>query len=246
MRILNLVFLFFCYSNLSYSQEQNNLVPNSSFEFCKELPESYCQSHLLRNWYSCRINASPVTYFNSKSYYPKKIVGRNQVPHGGDAFIGLGIDLKDKLRNSQFIGTVLKKPLVKDSTYKITLYACLGEDFKYSIDHLECSFFQREFLYTTKMNFDQEGIITLLPEPADDPTAWVKFTTNYKAKGDENYLVIGNFSFSYKKKKQPFKFTLLHFITHQTTYYFIDDVSIAEISPLPSPTNDNNTDEFPK
>jgi hypothetical protein len=246
MRLLSLVFLFCYYPKFLFSQEQINHVPNSSFESSKDLPGSYSQSNLLNIWYSCRINCDPVTYFNSSSFNPRKIVGRNQLPHSGNAFIGLGIDLKSKLRYSQFIEAPLSKPLIKDSIYEITLYACLGEDFKYNVDHLECSFFQRKFLYTTKINFDKNEIISLIPdqELIKDPAKWTKFAANYKATGDENYLVLGNFSFSYKRKKQPFKFTLLHFITRQATYYLIDDVSIVEAAKPRSNIDDTTYGEF--
>jgi hypothetical protein len=117
----------------------------------------------------------------------------------------------------------------------------LGKNFKYSVDHLECSFFERKFLYTVKTNFDKNEIISLKSdlELVNDPTIWTKLTANYKATGDENYLVVGNFSFSYIRKKQPFKFTFLHFITRQMTYYFVDDVSIIKTSK--SQSDKNNT-----
>jgi hypothetical protein len=98
MRLLSLVFLFLYYPKFLFSQEQMNYVPNGSFEASKDLPESHSQSHLLNSWYSCRINCSPVTYFNSLSFNPPKLSGRNQLPHSGNAFIGLGIDLKNELR----------------------------------------------------------------------------------------------------------------------------------------------------
>ncbi len=228
MRIAILFFL--CYSQFLISQEQMNFVPNCSFEFSKELPRSYSQSDLLDSWFSCRINSSSVTYYNSLSYIQPKIIGRNQLPYNGNAFIGLGIDLKDKLRYSQFIETPLSNYLLKDSIYEITIYACLGRNLKYSVDHLECSFFERKFLYAEQTTFDKNEIIILKPNPEllKDPTTWTKFTGSYKANGNENYLVLGNFSFSYKKKKQPFKLTFLHFITKQMTYYLIDDVYITE------------------
>jgi hypothetical protein len=244
MRLLILIFL--SYSKPLLSQGQFNFVPNSNFESSKDLPESYSQSYLLNSWYSCRIDCAPVTYFNSLSYNPRKIIGKDQAPHSGNAFIGLGIDLKSKLRYSQFIETPLRKPFIKDSTYEITIYACLGEDFKYSVDHLECSFFERKFLYTKQTNFNKNEIIGLKPDEEfiKDPTMWTKLTTRYKATGDENYLVLGNFSFSYKRRKQPFKFTLLHFITRQATYYFIDDVSIVEVYRPQLNKDDEASEEF--
>jgi hypothetical protein len=231
VRVINLVFLFLCYSKLLRSQERGNFVPNSSFEISKELPTSYSQSYLLNSWYSCRINCAPVTYFNLLSFKPKKIISRNQSPHSGNAFIGLGVDLKSRLRYSQYIETPLIKPLLKDSIYQITIYACMGKNFKYSVDHFELHFFEDKFVYTVQTNFDKSELITLKPNQGliDDPATWTILTATYKAMGNENYLVLGNFSFSYAKKKQPFKFTFLHFITRQMTYYFIDDVSILEI-----------------
>lgn len=224
-------FLFyFLYSNFLISQELKNFIPNCSFEFNKGLPTSYAQSNLLDSWYSFRINCAPVTYFHSLSFKPKRIVGYNQLAHSGNGFIGLGIDLGDKLNYSQFIETPLINPLLKDSTYQLTIYACIGNNFKYYIDHLEGFFFENKIIYSTRLGFRKNEIIYLKPEQecCYNAKKWTKLTATYKARGDENYFALGNFSFSYKKNRMPFKFTFLHFISKQMTYYFIDDVSIIE------------------
>ena len=217
-------------SKNSISQPPINLIPNNSFERCKELPHHHSQAHLLYNWYSGRTSGYPINYFNTLSFKPKKIIGKEQFPYQGNAFIALGTDLGNELHYSQFIETQLIQPLLKDSLYTITLYVCLAINFRYAIDHLECRFFERKFLYSSKMNVDKSELIILKADTGfiNDPKKWIKLTGTYKAKGDENYFVLGNFSFSYKKSRLPFNPSLLYFVSSNATFYLIDEVSVIK------------------
>ena len=125
----------------------------------------------------------------------------------------------------------LKKTLKKDQKYCVRYYTTLSDLSKYAAD--------QHGAYLSKMLIkkDDEGnltysaqVPTLKTKIYDDLFSWQGVCGVYEAKGDEQYLVIGNFSANEKtnttKVKRPRGETRMQ---ANNAYYYIDDVSVFPI-----------------
>ncbi len=125
----------------------------------------------------------------------------------------------------------LKKTLKKDQKYCVRYYTTLSDLSKYAAD--------QHGAYLSKMLIkkDDEGnltysaqVPTLKTKIYDDLFSWQGVCGVYEAKGDEQYLLIGNFSANEKtnttKVKRPRGETRMQ---ANNAYYYIDDVSVFPI-----------------
>lgn len=125
----------------------------------------------------------------------------------------------------------LKKTLKKDQKYCVRYYTTLSDLSKYAAD--------QHGAYLSKMLIkkDDEGnltysaqVPTLKTKIYDDLFSWQGVCGVYEAKGDEQYLLIGNFAANEKtnttKVKRPRGESRPQ---ANNAYYFIDDVSVFPI-----------------
>jgi len=124
-----------------------------------------------------------------------------------------------------------KKMLKKDQKYCVRYYVSLGDLSKYSSDQLGA--------YISKVLIKKDDATSLTYEPQvpalrtrifDDLNSWQGVCGVYDAKGDEQYLLLGNFAANEKtntgKTKRPKGETRVQ-KTH--AYYYIDDVAVFPI-----------------
>jgi outer membrane protein OmpA-like peptidoglycan-associated protein len=134
-----------------------------------------------------------------------------------------------------YVQAKFKKTLKKGQKYCVRYYVTLGDLSKYGADQFGA--------YLSKMLIkkDDESNLTYEPQiPAlrtkiyDDLYSWQGVCGMYEAKGDEAYLVLGNFSANEKtntvKIKRPKGETRPQ---AASAYYFIDDVAVF---PIKSPS----------
>lgn len=130
-----------------------------------------------------------------------------------------------------YMQTKLKKMLKKDQKYCVRYYTTLGDLSKYASD--------QHGVYLSKMlvKKDDESSLTysaqipiLKTKVYDDLFSWQGVCGVYDAKGDEQYLLIGNFAANEKtnttKVKRPRGETRPQ---SNNAYYYIDDVSVFPI-----------------
>lgn len=219
------IIILISYCSSIYCQ---NLFKNPSFEEYWNLPTDYCQSHNIKYWVSAQENINPVTYFNmnnGKGYSPTKSEGGEQIAFDGNGFIGLGFGLDKKTKKrTQYIYIKLSKELIKNHNYRISAYVSLAEGSKYIINNLECAFRNNKEVVSDKIKLVSKNNSFL-----NSSKNWTKIECFYTATGEENIFVLGN-SDSKTVLKNKFEFNLLHLLNVKVCYYFIDNVSLVDVT----------------
>ena len=196
-----------------------NLVSNHDFETYSNCPKSLGEVKLATSW-SCP-NAGTPDYFNDCSSsldfgteFNKK---GGQIAHSGHGYAGFQSEVLNRNEFFEYLETSLTEPLVADSMYCIRMYVSQGTS-TVSLRDIGVAFSQVELknLPATKIRIPfvhvgNGGVLS-------DSTHWMCITGNYKARGGERYLTIGDFSpaddFIDSRENKIF----------QIAYYFVDDV----------------------
>jgi len=201
------VFLFVCLIN----QAQINLVPNPSFEDTI----GDCQNQMglsnffsnIKNWYTC-YSTSSVDYYNSCANsitYPTissvpYSCRTYQMPHSGQAFIGLWIyeaynSADSSLIYSEDVAVKLNAPLKAGVCYYGEFYANLGNITTVFTNQIGM-LLSTNIYTTTTGSFTKYhtatgavGYYSVFYRYFN----WVKISGKFTAQGGEQYLTIGNF-----------------------------------------------------
>ena len=164
---------------------------------------------------------------------PKNTQG-DQSALNGDNYAGLRWWSYMNKEPRQYLQAKFKKMLKKDQNYCIRYYVSLSDLSKYSADQLGA------YVSKIMVKKDDESNLTYEAQVPDlrnklygDLYTWQGVCGTYKAKGDEQYLIIGNFAANEKtntgKVKRP-KGEVRPQLA--SAYYYIDDVSVFPIKSL--------------
>jgi len=220
------------------SLAQVNLVSNPSFEIIYSCPSGGDQIDSAVGWGTLISGGggNPELYHTCCTYPFICGVPFNagnlsfQFPHSGDAYAGIDAAICFYVDNfREYIQSKLKKGLSTGHVYCVKFYASLS-------DH---SF---AFIKPLGVYFDDGSVSALPPhglavvtpqvynvtQPLNDTINWMKIEGSFVATGNEEYITIGNF-FSDANSGIGFFGTP----TSWGAYYYIDDVSVIDIS-LPS------------
>ncbi len=201
---LIIVFCLFI-GNLSYSQ---NLIPNGSFEDI-----NIC--------YERNATCSPSAWWNVRTEAAGFNQGRG---HSGRHFAQLTMEINNPPASRQYIQGIVMCPLLKGKEYTFSMYVRA----KHNDFILPQVYFSKDFLCTNEM-FSKSLRLKYTPdisfqlskkERRKATKDWVKLETSFIAKGNEKYIVIGNFS----------EDTTSYFAKHadaQVTYTSMDDISLV-------------------
>lgn len=223
-----------------------NLVINGDFEMFKNCPETRgaifypgsSKEHLqvLTNWYS-PTSGTP-DYFNScntsnfEISIPENFLG-NENPHSGNGFAGLVLytqELPGCLECKEYLQVRLKQTLKKGSVYNLSLYISLADNVKYAVNEIGVYLSSDSIFNRASMTLKYSPqIYNSTIDQMKNFNGWTLISADYKAKGGEQFMTIGNFIPSFKtepivvgKKKKIL-----------SSYYFIDDVSLVMVSEVP-------------
>ncbi len=225
-KIVCYIILYLSFFDFVFAQ---NLIPNPSFE------EAYSDSGIVLSFgnnFSCKDWNSPTKgtpdYFNSSRIgnfgCPKNYYGY-LIPRTGIAYCG--IIIKFNSASYEYIQVKLKSKLVKDSLYCISLFASIPKLSAFTTNEINCFFSSSKVM----LNLNHEIIntvpyINLLTSKDNIKTlVWNQLTNYYKAKGDEEYIVIGMLNSNYSNTKISTSSKV-----QKGIYMFIDDVSLKLIS----------------
>jgi OOP family OmpA-OmpF porin len=221
---------------------QQNLVPNGSFEDTVHCPQG--ADIYNAKFFSSPNNATP-DYFNSCALVSNNLstplngLGY-QVPHTGNAYGGI-VAYGYGSNYKEYIQTSLLSTLEKGKFYFVEYYVCLGNFAPVACNNFGILFShgnKYQNTYTT-LNYPEaitSGIII------NDTLNWIKVNFYYTAKGDENYLILGNF------KDDSETDTITNIGGASDNYYYMDDISVTKIDyQIPNvftPNADNANDVF--
>ncbi len=212
------------------AQDGGNLVPNPSFENVEKKVKEPGQIEMAAPWFAASM--APVDLYSEKAKNPQITVPRNnygeEKPLTGKNYAGFNAyGYKNKVPRS-YLEVKLKQPLEAGKEYCVKFFISSADISKYAINDIGA------YLSKTKVVAKSNEKLNNVPQIISRKHTiytkqfyWTPICGVYKAKGGEEYLVIGNFTEDEKlkvvKQRRPRGFT-----TSQTydAYYYIDDVSV--------------------
>lgn len=243
-------------SLLSPKALSQNLVYNGSFEEITECCERFGMIEDAKGWF--RITGSADIFKDCCGHKDIADVPKNfsgwQNPQEGKAYAGLYLLADDKrykdFYSREYLHTRFQKKLIKGEKYKLSFYLSFGEVSKFYTDRISVSFSSNKNLKRVDgMNelLKGENVVTYKfnSKEATDTLNWYKIEVEYRAKGGEEYLVIGSFAEDFTKQEykaikrknkvmeNPFQNKIE---PAGYAYYFIDNVSLVPIAAANSNT----------
>ena len=218
-----------------------NLVLNPSFEDFSKCPEKLnVEGHVLKNLKNWnQPTYGTCDYFNFKCDFSLKIVSDIGYlpPRTGNGMAGLVCNsVHPDYR--EYIEGKLIKPLIKDSLYCVDMFVSLASKSRYSVDCIGMYISDVE-LSDIKSLTNSYKPIKVKPQIRTPRGAtiksdkWVQVSGIYKAKGEEQYITIGDFCSDNEQilDRVIIKNTTSskYYSIKKIAYYFIDDVSVIPI-----------------
>ncbi len=218
---------------------QTNLVPNPSFEELTDCPQIISNNyfHLAYPWFAA-INTPDIFNICAGSMagsfgVPINSTNCYQYPRSGDGYAGFA-NYYTISAVTEFPEVKLNEKLKKGKRYFISLYVnaanCSNPDICYS-DGMALAF--SDTAYTTVVQPADEVIPPFTPVVSNpsgnllkDTLGWMEISGCYLAKGDEQYLIIGNFKTSAETHSEGC-------VGVTGSYYYLDDVGVYEFDILP-------------
>ena len=224
------------------SIQGQNLVRNGDFEEYYSLPTTISQMHNVKFW-NYKIGRGTPDYFHSKAKgnpIKNKITAGApgnwlgfQKPHSGNAYVGLITSIaKDERFTSEFIQTGLKCKLEKGKEYYIEFCVSIadgngldGIGALFSPIMIDSTYFAHD---VKKFNPQiHMGVVNM----EDLGDGWKKVFGIFKAYGDEQYLLIGNFTNYSLEVRDRFGGISGDFYSSD---YYIDDVWVVGVDEKPA------------
>jgi outer membrane protein OmpA-like peptidoglycan-associated protein len=210
-----------------------NLVPNGSFEDYVECPGSYSQmtaEFRVPSWRS--ITTGSPDYFNicsrGEAAVPYNWAGVSEA-FDGKAYVGIYLWMNLPKEYREYLHCKLKQPLVKDSLYHIEFRYKLSSYSKFCTDRIGILLsdslkpVSNDLPLSVKPTFSfiKDSALTL------ETGSWEVASAEYRAKGNEQFLTIGNFfdnesTHSYRILFRPAQQPMLA----EAAYYYVDDVKV--------------------
>lgn len=220
--------------------QAQNLVPNASFEYHEDCPEllrtTDKNTNLMPHWTWPTLNGTS-DYFHACSTSGMTGVPNNQMGSSpakqGKGYVGLILKTKKHggLDYREYIQAKLNKPLEKDKLYCVSMFYRLANCATFSIDRIGIYFADHEINIPTDKVLDfnpqletPEGIYL------DNDNEWEPLYNIYKAKGDEKFILIGNFRNDAltSEKTQPQASGCDS--RKDYAYYYIDSVQVMQLN----------------
>ncbi len=222
------------------SSSAQNLVPNPSFEEYDVCPGDFSQAaheFRVRHWRSA--NLGTPDNFNVCS------IGEADVPHNwagvsdpyeGKGYVGVYLWMNKDNNYREYLQCKLTSTLLKDSLYEIEFHYKLSSYSKYSIDRIGL------MLTDSLINAKHDQVISAQPTLSiiqdsaltKETGYWETARKEYRAKGGEQYVTIGNFfdnqtTHHYFIRFSPVQQSMLE----KSAYYYIDEVKIVPLFNTP-------------
>jgi outer membrane protein OmpA-like peptidoglycan-associated protein len=201
--------------------QAQNLVIDPGFESPRRIPQKADNSiYCTKNWSST--NGAGDYYHQDAGRHagvPHNIFGR-QKPHGGKAYGGICI----RRHFIEYLETKLSEPLVKDEDYLVEYYISRAERSIGSVNEFGVIFTRRLILGSSNQGMPIKPALDFVStKKYSNKKKWTKMSGVYRAKGDEQVVVIGYFNYDHPDGQRIF------------AHYYIDDVSVTLIEEKTQP-----------
>lgn len=225
---------------VSISVFSQNLVKNHSFENAWSCPEDYVGDAVkfpYPDWINPNYGTPDLIHSCSeqRAGVPDNFAG-HMYPYDGGAYAG--IILREKFDDSikvykgvsrEYIQTKLTEPLKKNKLYCVKFYYVNAKKSMFSVNALGITLTVDKITAKNADRILQKPQITNRPDHImNEMDDWVEFCGYYRARGNEQYLTIGNFldnsSTEYILNKNEYSDSAFFY-----AYYLIDNVFVYEI-----------------
>lgn len=236
-RTLRLLFICFFLLCISYSKAQN-FVPDSSFERNSSIPVVLSSLGLNGSWSSPTMGTTDLfcecdkkQKESSEAQAPKNPMGI-QKPNSGKCYGGFYLFSHHDYH--EYMITQLMSPLTGGVKYDLTFYLSLADYSRATIEQIGVCFLKSKITYTGSgyMTGLKPIHIKIKEEVGADTVEWHKIYLEYKAKGGEQFLVIGSWDEGLIEATNVLAPKSAHTRINQRTdrdaYYYIDDVSLRK------------------
>lgn len=232
--LVNFLFIFIFSSSIINAQVLQNMVKNPSFEQYNKVPSDLGNIGTI-DYCSSPTDATP-------DYFHKRAAGKNvdiplnkmgrTYPRSGYAYAGIYTYASRYLKRNfrEYLQLELKQPLLTGNTYCVKAFVFLSQSSNRSIGAFGMIASKILTDQGHEMNISNKEAMYMYQEsryPLDD-RKWTEISCQYKAKGGERYLMIGNFDDDRK--------TIVSGAIENDTfinphvdfaYYFVDDVCVT-------------------
>lgn len=221
-----------------------NLVPNPGFEELVLCPSSYSTDRRDFNapgWNSPTRGTPDLFHACSwgEADVPYNWAGSSNA-HSGKGYAGIYLwshSHKD-VNYREYIQCELAEPLKAGRLYRLEFYFKLASNSVYVANRIGMA------LVGKPINLSHDQVLDVHPALSVEKDSvitastgsWELASTDYKAAGGEQYLIIGNFfdNASTKSTRLPHRIGKNHMLTN-SAYYYIDDVSVVPLEPDTEP-----------
>jgi outer membrane protein OmpA-like peptidoglycan-associated protein len=247
MQKIYLHIILFSFLLTPLTSQSQDLIANASFERCNLCPTklgSFDQDVVF--WSAPTLGSTD--YFNSCSPLmgtPENFNGK-QPAQNGTAYAGFYLYAPQDYR--EYLQTRLGGALIKDREYHLTFYISRAEGSDFAIREIGVLLADRELNVETKKTLSKKhwfasGIRNYNYFEINkngfwqQTRKWVKLEVKFRAKGNEEYLIIGNFKPNAKTRVRETVRT-----AKKGAYYYIDSFSLV---PLEKEVVDNGPADDP-
>ena len=233
-----LFFILFCCE----AKTQTEYITNGSFEDIDSCYGSYAPLNFdVFAWSGCKgwsnpIGSSSDLWCHNISFTnnnPPYIAAHFQYPKSGSNLSGFFTNFSTPCNYREYLQNKLSSTLVNGYTYEISFYinqttyldGC--SPIVFGIKFFNQKYYDNSKLWLTDLIPDVINDYTILQM---DTLNWQKVSFNYTARGNENYMIIGNFEDSlHLRYSTPCDTTGWGNVSYAVNYFFIDDVSMIEL-----------------
>jgi len=208
-----------------------NLIYNGGFEVHSSVPKYQSQIKLAVGWF--RPTRGTPDYFNrlsgkTKIGAPYNFMGYQQ-PRTGEGYGGFYLyESADLDGYREYLSTKLKSTLERGKQYQVKFYVSLADYSEMAISNIEVLFTPNEIKRDGSERIPIKPQLKYTGDVITDTAHWVELLWTYTAKGNEQYMTIGNF----EKAAQCNVTELVHGLAKGISldaYYYIDDVCVERL-----------------
>ncbi|WP_394747047.1 OmpA family protein [Spongiimicrobium salis] len=218
-----------------YGLMGQNLVKNPNFNLYKNCPKKLSTFGVdVKHWSSP--TKGTTDYFNSCSEVMNvhdNFIGK-QHPKLGDGYAGLYVYGPEDYR--EYIQVGLTETLVKNKKYHFSFYISRAEESDFAIKDLGLLFTQKKIRVSIDKALTRWQLSKIKGNPFHltelksksfytDTSKWILVSTEIVAKGNENFVTIGNFKSNARTQKKQ-----LRNDSKKGGYYYIDAVRMEAIA----------------
>ena len=223
--------LLLCSLGITNSVSQN-LVLNPSFESHVNCPVRLGNfSEDLNSWSTPTKGSTDYFHACSEAMGTPKNFNGTQISDFGKGYAGFYLYAPNDYR--EYMQAEFSEPLQQGETYELSFFVSLAERSDFAVKEFGAVFSKNKIdiqiqkplskmqLYKDKEN-KFSNIVIGFSHFANDTKDWMLVATDYVAKGNEKYLILGNFKTNARTRKFLFKKG-----AKQGAYYYVDMVSLV-------------------